>query len=131
MESLLSVAENLIPISIFLRQKKDVDRLADLRPNSSLNPTYQAYFEALLTPSPTEQQHPTDRAAVVKYIRRRERRRRAEANRKTFEVSEDILEKVGRSAGPEREKDSHSRLCCSANGCIDGENRRCGHQAGT
>jgi hypothetical protein len=59
-----------------------------------MNPTYQAYFEALLTTDRNEQQHPTDKAAVVKYIRRRERRRRAEENKKNRHISEDVLEKV-------------------------------------
>jgi hypothetical protein len=77
-----------------MKQKRDVDGLADLRPNSGMNPTYHAYFEALLTPDPNEQQHSTDKAAVVKYIRGRERRRRAEENRKNNQLSEDVLEKV-------------------------------------
>jgi hypothetical protein len=56
-----------------MKQKRDVDGLADLRPNSGMNPTYHAYFEAL---------------------RGRERRRRAEENRKNNQLSEDVLEKV-------------------------------------
>ena len=59
-----------------------------------MNPTYQAYFEALLTTDQNVQQHPTDKAAVVKYIRRRERRKRAEENKKNRQISEDVLEKV-------------------------------------
>jgi hypothetical protein len=86
--------ENAIPLSIFLRQKHDVNGLADLRPNSGMNPTYQAYFEALLTTDQNEQQHPTDKAAVVKYIRRRERRKRAEENKKNRQITDDVLEKV-------------------------------------
>ena len=121
--------ENLIPISIFRRQKQDVEGLADLRPNSSINPTYQAYFEALLTPNQTDQ-HPSDRAAVIKYIRRRERRRRADENRQTYELSDDILEKVETSAGS-----SGAILLfvsfCSANCCVDGENGRHGREIGT
>lgn len=77
-----------------MRQKRDNGGLADLRPNSGMNQTYQAYFEALLTTDPNEQQHSTDKAAVVKYIRRRERRKRAEQNKKNHEISEDVLEKV-------------------------------------
>ncbi|CAF1037851.1 unnamed protein product [Rotaria sp. Silwood1] len=85
--------ENSIPISIFLRQKHDIHGLADLRPNSGMNATYQAYFEALLTTDQNQQQHPSDKAAVIKYIRRRERRKRAEENRKNVDLSSDILEK--------------------------------------
>jgi hypothetical protein len=77
-----------------MRQKRDIEGLADLRPNYGMNTTYQAYFEALLTPDKNQQQHPSDKAAVIKYIRRRERRKRAEANRKNHELSNDILEKV-------------------------------------
>ena len=77
-----------------MRQKHDNEGLADLRPNTSMNQTYQAYFEALLTPNSNDQQHSTDKAAVVKYIRRRERRKRAEENKKNHQVSEDVLEKV-------------------------------------
>ncbi|CAF4027852.1 unnamed protein product [Rotaria sp. Silwood2] len=84
--------ENAIPISIFLRQKHDIHGLADLRPNSGMNLTYQAYFEALLTTDQNQQQHPSDKAAVIKYIRRRERRKRAEENRKSSELSADIHE---------------------------------------
>jgi hypothetical protein len=86
--------ENAIPLSMFMRQKRDFEGLADLRPNSGMNPTYQAYFEALLTPDKSQQQHPSDKAAVVKYIRRRERRKRAEQNRKNNELTNDVLEKV-------------------------------------
>ncbi|CAF0969870.1 unnamed protein product [Rotaria sordida] len=85
--------ENAIPISLFLRQKHDIRGLADLRPNSGMNATYQAYFEALLTPNQNQQQHPSDKAAVIKYIRRRERQRRAEENRKTCALSADVFEK--------------------------------------
>lgn len=77
-----------------MRQKRDPQGLADLRPNSSMNPTYQAYFEALLTTNSDEQQSSTDKAAVVKYIRRRERRKRAEENQKNHQLTEEILEKV-------------------------------------
>lgn len=87
------LVENAIPLSVFMRQKRDVEGLADLRPNSSMNVTYQAYFEALLT-NDQNGQHPTDRAAVVKYIRRRERRKRAEENKKNHQLSDDVLEKV-------------------------------------
>lgn len=76
-----------------MRQKRDPEGHADLRPNSGMNQTYQAYFEALLTPEHNTQQHPTDKAAVVKYIRRRERRKRAEENKKNHQLSEDVLEK--------------------------------------
>jgi hypothetical protein len=79
-----------------MRQKRDVQGLADLHENSGMNPTYQAYFEALLVPNQNQQQHPSDKAAVVKYIRRRERRKRAEANRKNHALTDDTLEKVFR-----------------------------------
>ncbi|CAF2085952.1 unnamed protein product [Rotaria magnacalcarata] len=85
--------ENAIPISLFLQQKRDIQGLADLRPNSGMNTTYQAYFEALLTHDANQQQHPSDKGAVIKYIRRRERRKRAETNRKNNELSSDILQK--------------------------------------
>lgn len=77
-----------------MRQKHDRERLADLRPNSSMNATYQAYFEALLVPDQNQQQHPTDKAAVIKYIRRRERKKRAEENRKGTRSSVGTLQKV-------------------------------------
>ncbi|UJR25433.1 hypothetical protein I4U23_006780 [Adineta vaga] len=85
--------ENAIPLSIFMKQKRDTEGLADLRPNSGMNLTYQAYFEALLTTDKNEQQHPSDKAAVIKYIRRRERRKRAEENKKNHELTDDVLEK--------------------------------------
>ncbi|CAF0750285.1 unnamed protein product [Adineta steineri] len=85
--------ENAVPISLFLRQKKDTEGSADLRPNSSMNETYQAHFQALLTTNQNPDQHPTDKAAVIKYIRRRERRKRAEQNRKSYEVTDETLEK--------------------------------------
>jgi hypothetical protein len=53
---------------------------------------YQAYFEKLLI----EQRNSTDKAAVVKYIRRRERRKRAEENKATRALAGDTLEKVRR-----------------------------------
>lgn len=81
-------------MSVFLRQKRDVEGLADLRPNSGMNTTYQAYFEALLAPDQNQEQHPTDKAAVIKYIRRRERRRRAEENRESRQLTDETLEKV-------------------------------------
>ena len=81
-------------MSVFLRQKRDVEGLADLRPNSGMNTTYQAYFEALLTPNQNQQQHPSDKAAVIRYIRRRERRKRADENRQNRELTDEILEKV-------------------------------------
>jgi hypothetical protein len=77
-----------------MRQKRDITGLADLRPNTGMNTTYQAYFEALLTTDQNQQQHPSDKAAVIKYIRRRERRKRAEQNRKNNEVTGDVLVKV-------------------------------------
>jgi hypothetical protein len=79
---------------MFVRQKRDVDGLADLRPNTGMNTRYHAYFEALLTTDQNQQQHPSDKAAVIKYIRRRERRKRAEQNRKNNEVTGDVLVKV-------------------------------------
>ncbi|CAF3332530.1 unnamed protein product [Rotaria socialis] len=63
------------------------------RKDSGMNATYQAYFEALLTHDANQQQHPSDKVAVIKYIRRRERRKRAETNRKNNELSSDILQK--------------------------------------
>lgn len=84
----------MIPISIFLRQKRDTEGLSDLHPDAGMNATYQAYFEALLTPDQNQQQHPSDKAAVIRYIRRRERRRRAEENRKNNPLSAEKLEKV-------------------------------------
>jgi hypothetical protein len=77
-----------------MRQKRDFEGLADLRPNSGMNTQYQAYFEALLTTDTNQQRHPSDKAAVIKYIRRRERRKRAEANRKNHELTNDVLEQV-------------------------------------
>lgn len=88
------IVENTIPLSILLKQKHDIHGLADLRPNSSMNPTYQAHFEALLVNNSNQQQHPSDKAAVVKYIRRRERRKRAEENKKNYHLTEDKLEQV-------------------------------------
>ncbi|CAF0761917.1 unnamed protein product [Didymodactylos carnosus] len=100
--------ENAIPLAIYMKQKRDV--LDTGRPNSGLDSTYQgtwrkkytfktiikknflAYFEALLADESTHQ-HPSDKAAVVKYIRRRERRKRAEENRKQNELTDAILEK--------------------------------------
>lgn len=79
---------------MFMRQKRDFEGLADLRPNSGMNTTYQAHFEALLAPDQNQQQHSSDKAAVIKYIRRRERRKRADENRKNYQLSDEILEKV-------------------------------------
>lgn len=81
-----------------MRQKRDQQGLADLQPNAGMNPIYQGYFEALLTPNSGEQQSSTDKAAVVKYIRRRERRKRAEENQKNNQLTEEVLEKVHRTA---------------------------------
>ena len=64
-----------------------------------MNPTYQAHFEALLVNDHNQQQHPSDKAAVVKYIRRRERRKRAEENKKNYQLSDDTLEQVCLSLG--------------------------------
>jgi hypothetical protein len=79
---------------MFVRQKRDVDGLADLRPNTGMNTRYHAYFEAHLTTDQNQQQHPSDKAAVIRYIRRRERQRRAEQNRKNHELTDDTIEKV-------------------------------------
>ena len=76
-----------------MRQKRDPNALADLRPNSGMNNTYQAYFEALLTNTGKDQQNASDKAAVIKYIRRRERQKRAEENKKNHHLTEDALEK--------------------------------------
>ena len=81
-------------MSIFLQQKYGIEGLADLDPSSGMNTTYQAYFRTLLTPDQNRQQHSTDKAAVAKYIRRRERRKRAEENKQTYELTDDILERV-------------------------------------
>lgn len=59
-----------------------------------MSPTYEAYFQALVSPNQNTNQHPTDRAAVAKYIRQRDRRKRAENVKKSQEISSDILEKV-------------------------------------
>jgi hypothetical protein len=80
-----------------MRQKNDHQGLADLRPNSGMNPTYQAYFEALLNNEQDNDDplhNSSDRAAVVKYIRRRERRKRAEENKQNHALSGDALEQV-------------------------------------
>ena len=98
--------ENSIPLSVLLRQKHDVNGLADLRSNSSMNPTYQAYFEALLVKDDNQQQHPTDKAAVVKYIRRRERRKRAEENKDAHQLTDDVIEKV---VSDEHEKEKEKK----------------------
>lgn len=116
-----SFEENAIPLSIIMRQKRDQQGLADLQPNAGMNPTYQAYFEALLVPK-SDEQNPTDKAAVVKYIRRRERRKRAEENQKNNQLTEEVLEKVHRAASlilPES--------LFSANSRIDGKNGRNGY----
>ena len=89
----LASLENSIPLSTLLRQKHDVEGLSDLRSNASMNPTYHAYFEALLVSN--SHQHPSDRAAVAKYIRRRERQKRAEDNKINHTISSDALEQVG------------------------------------
>ena len=77
-----------------MKQKRDTEGLADLRPNSGMNLTYQAYFEALLTTDKNDSQHPSDKAAVIKYIRGRERRKRAAENKKNHQLTDDVLEKV-------------------------------------
>jgi hypothetical protein len=59
-----------------------------------MNTKYQAHFQSLLSSNQNDQQHPTDKAAVVKYIRRRERRKRAEENKRNHQLSDDVLEKV-------------------------------------
>lgn len=89
-----SISENLIPLSVLLRKKQDFHTSADRQPDSTMNPTYQVYFEALLTQGCNSEQDPTDRAAVAKYIRRRERRKRAEENKQNHTISNDTLEKV-------------------------------------
>ena len=90
------IEENMIPLSLFKQQKYNVNGLADIRSNSSMNLTYQTHFQALLSSNQCSQQHPTDKAAVIKYIRRRERRKRAEENKKNYQLSDDTLEKVSR-----------------------------------
>jgi hypothetical protein len=87
--------ENGIPLAVFLREKHNGTGLVDRQSNSAAsNPTYQAYFEALLTETPNQQRHESDRTAVIKYIRRRERRKRADENRKSYQLTDDALEKV-------------------------------------
>ena len=82
---------NVIPLSIYLQQKRAMAK--DDTPLSS-EPT-SLYLESLVaTPKGTGQPHPSDRAAVIKYLRKRERRKRAEENRKTFEMTDDALERV-------------------------------------
>ncbi|CAF0863630.1 unnamed protein product [Didymodactylos carnosus] len=81
--------ENAVPLAVYMKQKRDA--LDTGRPDAELDPIYQAYFEALLADDKSHQ-HPTDKAAVVKYIRRRERRKRAEENRKHYEMTDAILE---------------------------------------
>ncbi|CAF2317264.1 unnamed protein product [Rotaria sp. Silwood2] len=85
--------ENAIPLSIFMRRKRDIDETFEIRSSSTTSSTYQAYFEALLSTDQNNEQHPTDKAAVLKYLRRRERRKRAEENKKNHQLSDDILEK--------------------------------------
>ena len=77
-----------------MRHKHEGDGPRDLRVDSAMNPTYQAHFDALLVDDTHSQQHATDKAAVVKYIRRRERRKRAEENKKNYELADDVLERV-------------------------------------
>lgn len=88
------ILENAIPLSIFMKRKQDNNSQSDSRSNSSMSSTYQAHLEALITSDENDPQHPLDKAAVLKYIRRRERRKRAEENKKKFEVSNDVLEQV-------------------------------------
>ncbi|CAF3132372.1 unnamed protein product [Rotaria socialis] len=86
--------ENAISLSIFMHRKGETaDVRWNMRLDSAVNPKYQAYFEELLSSNENDSQHPTDKAAVLKYIRRRERQKRAEENKKNHELSEDILEK--------------------------------------
>ncbi|CAF2051201.1 unnamed protein product [Rotaria magnacalcarata] len=86
--------ENAIPLSIFMHRKSETaDGRCNMRLNSAVSPKYQAYFEALLSSDENDSQHPTDKAAVLKYIRRRERQKCAEENKKNHELSEDIREK--------------------------------------
>jgi len=107
-----------------MRQKRDIEGLADLRPNSGMNPTYQAYFEALLVPNENSSQHPSDKAAVIKYIRRRERRRRAEENRKDNPITDDVLERVIIYFVNQRK----SIFLCLENNGNSRENRWYGHE---
>lgn len=83
--------DNVIPLSIYLHQKRattanDVDLHTESTPRYS-----DGLFSAL---NSNDQQHPSDRAAVIKYLRKRERRKRAEENRKNFELNDDVLERV-------------------------------------
>ncbi|CAF3339030.1 unnamed protein product [Rotaria sp. Silwood1] len=85
--------ENAIPLSIFMRKKRDIDEFSDVRSNSTTSSTYRAYFKALISTDQNNKQHPTDKAAVLKYLRRRERRKHAEENKKNNQLSDDMLEK--------------------------------------
>lgn len=83
--------DNVIPLSIYLQHKRatiasDVDLHSEPTPR---------HFDGLFpTLNSNDQQHPSDRAAVIKYLRKRERRKRAEENRKNFEITDDVLERV-------------------------------------
>ena len=89
-------AENIIPLSIYLQQKRTGDETpSDFRSDSQSNQSYEIYFESLLsTNNGSDCQHPSDRAAVIKYLRKRERRKRAEEYRKSYQLTNDALEKV-------------------------------------
>lgn len=54
---------------------------------------YCTYYEAFL-PENTENQNTTDRAAVLKFIRRRERQKLADENKAGLALTKDSLEQV-------------------------------------
>ncbi|CAF1009987.1 unnamed protein product [Rotaria sordida] len=74
--------ENAIPLSIFMRKKRDTDEISDIRSSLATSSTDQ-----------NNPQHPTDKAAVLKYLRRRERRKRAEETKQNNQLSDNMLEK--------------------------------------
>ena len=113
-----------------MRHKHDGEGQLDPRVDSAMNPTYQAHFDALLAQETNTQQHATDKAAVVKYIRRRERRKRAEENKKNYELADDVLERVSLHHFTCSLTSVSLFLFLVANGRPDAEDRRYGHEAG-
>lgn len=85
--------DNVIPLSIYLHQKR-ATTANDVELHTESTPRYSDGLFSTLNSN--EQQHPSDRAAVIKYLRKRERRKRAEENRKNFELNDDVLERVKR-----------------------------------
>ena len=83
--------DNVLPLSMYLQQKR-VTMASDTDLHSES--TALSFENILLKSKTNSQQHPSDRAAVIKYLRKRERRKRAEENRKNITMTDDILEKV-------------------------------------